>query len=347
MSAFEVAKWDTRLNIPPLTIQRASIRSFSLPPAEGMEEGGLEYEITLTRRPSVSSWTIPYTSQNLVLYPQGPLSTERNLLDYDSLTETEAWKDGRRVAYRPEHIVNSIAAYHSVRWGNEYQAGKAFHIHRPQATDANGVKQWGSLTLGSNSLVITFPSTWLNNARYPVVIDPTFGFEGAGGSEQLQGDQSEQACKYTLAEAGTVTVVSAYLKDYSAGSHTFKGGIYADNAGAPQALLSKSAGQDISEAAYAWIDFNIVDYDAAAAVYHLATYSNWYYYIKYDAGTSNQASYHVSCGADFTNPFAKTNSYDWKVSIHADYTTGGGAVTVKKGGNSALMSALLAGRLFS
>lgn len=64
----------------------------------------------------------------------------------------------------------------------EYKTGKAFHIYRPKAIDANGVEQWCSLDIKDGILTVIIPQNFLNKALYPVIVDPTFGYTSAGAS---------------------------------------------------------------------------------------------------------------------------------------------------------------------
>ena len=51
--------------------------------------------------------------------------------------------------------------------------GKLCHIHRPEIIDARGRRCWGELSIIGNRLHITIPENWLNEAKYPVIVDPT------------------------------------------------------------------------------------------------------------------------------------------------------------------------------
>jgi hypothetical protein len=58
--------------------------------------------------------------------------------------------------------------------------GKLCHIHRPEIIDARGRRCWGGLSAAGNELRITIPETWLSEAVYPVVVDPTIGTTTVG-----------------------------------------------------------------------------------------------------------------------------------------------------------------------
>jgi hypothetical protein len=58
--------------------------------------------------------------------------------------------------------------------------GKLCHIHRPQIIDSRGRRCWGDLSVTGNRLCITIPETWLSEAKYPVIVDPTIGTTTVG-----------------------------------------------------------------------------------------------------------------------------------------------------------------------
>jgi hypothetical protein len=58
--------------------------------------------------------------------------------------------------------------------------GKLCHIHRPEIRDSRGRRCWGDLSVTGNELRITIPENFLNEAKYPVIIDPTIGTTTVG-----------------------------------------------------------------------------------------------------------------------------------------------------------------------
>jgi hypothetical protein len=69
--------------------------------------------------------------------------------------------------------------------------GKLCHIHRPQIIDAWGRWVWGDLSITGNKLCITIPETWLSEAKYPVVVDPTIGTTTVGSQTLWDADPPE------------------------------------------------------------------------------------------------------------------------------------------------------------
>ena len=145
---------------------------------EQSEFGALEYEIILANSKAGTSVLL-----NSISFPILTNSLEFNY--QPALTQAEI-DEG---AYRPENVTGSYAVYHSTKRNHingsvNYGTGKALHIYRPMLIDNQGDTIYADLTITSNELTIDFAniSAWLNKAKYPVVIDPTFGYTGEGGS---------------------------------------------------------------------------------------------------------------------------------------------------------------------
>ena len=68
--------------------------------------------------------------------------------------------------------------------GKNYKTGKAFHIYRPKITDKNGRWIWGELHIDEKKgeLSVTVNQSFLDNAVYPVTVDPTFGDTSCGAT---------------------------------------------------------------------------------------------------------------------------------------------------------------------
>jgi len=134
------------------------------------EDGGLRFELVLKGKPLFNSFTIPIKSKNLRFSYQ-PFLTEQDIADGIS---------------RPLNVEGSYAVYHATKKNNQFMTGKAFHIYRPIAEDALGNKAWCSLHIDGyidpKNLTITVPQQFLDEAVYPVTIDPDFGYSTIGSS---------------------------------------------------------------------------------------------------------------------------------------------------------------------
>ncbi|GAI69821.1 unnamed protein product, partial [marine sediment metagenome] len=134
------------------------------------EDGGVRFELVLKVKPLANSFTIPIKSKNL-------------RFSYQSFLTEQDIKEG---VGRPLNVEGSYAVYHATKKNNQYITGKAFHIYRPVAEDTLGNKAWCSLHvdgyINPKNLTITIPQQFLDEAIYPVTVDPDFGFTTIGGS---------------------------------------------------------------------------------------------------------------------------------------------------------------------
>lgn len=169
--------------------------------------GGFEFEIVLKKKPKTNKIVLDIETQGLKFSPQ-PYQRREGVIC-------------------PENVKGSISAYHTTKTNmhrtkadaEKYKCGKALHIYRPKITDAVGKWVWGDLTLDeqSNTLTITINQTWLDDAIYPVNIDPNFGYEDKGASSY----ETWEFCgtRATAPATGTVTSISMYLKVKSGGTN--------------------------------------------------------------------------------------------------------------------------------
>lgn len=92
--------------------------------------------------------------------------------------------------YRREDVEGSYAVYHSapplnIEGGTVYGNGKAFHIYRPKIFDANGEWVWGDIDIDEKAKLMTveIPQKFLDNAAYPVIVDPNYGYDAVGSTQ--------------------------------------------------------------------------------------------------------------------------------------------------------------------
>ena len=141
--------------------------------ATNTEEGGYKYDKILNQKPDTNKIIFEIEVLNLDFFFQPPLNEEMKGQDCwtESCTATNCCD-----AYRPEEVVNSWAVYHSTKGGmvdvlgKAYGTGKAFHIFRPKATDANGNWIWIDLFIDTEAktMIYTINQLWLDSAVYPV-----------------------------------------------------------------------------------------------------------------------------------------------------------------------------------
>lgn len=200
----DLGKWDAE-----------SRMTFSLSREDGeehniydLENGDLEWEIIFPERPPSHIYQIPVDMKNLIACYQ----------DEDVLRA-----DGVDCA---ENVYGSYALYHPSKHGGKYGCGKAGHIYRPELIDANGQRAWCDIKFAGSNLKITMPTDFLNSATYPIILDPTIGYEVLGASNVTAGDRVSYL-PITMPETGTLTIMHSGTASYEA--PTVYHAIYTDN----------------------------------------------------------------------------------------------------------------------
>ena len=229
---------------------------YPLAQAEQHEDGGLEFEIILKVKPQQNTLTFPIQTRGFKFYKQCPLTQEWNPADCTELSETYARLKNGAEYWRPENVINSYAVYHDSKRDNKYKTGKAFHIYRPEITDAEGKTAWADLDIdvANGIMKITLPQIFLDTAKYPVVVDPTFGYTSIGATTQANAGVYLIVDKFTMPVNGDISKITAYID--SSVSANGKAIIYSDSNGSPSALLATSSETSSIQAA-GWYDFTV------------------------------------------------------------------------------------------
>lgn len=312
-----------------------------LEPKNVSEYGDLEWSMKLTDKLPINVFSMPIQSENLKFYYQPPLFQEygfsepfSNSTFFVNATHVMRLVNGIWVneVYRPENVVGSYAVYHATKtpWhksreeAEKYRAGKAFHIYRPKLIDAEGKTAWADLNIDEKRgvLTITLPQEFLDKASFPVVVDPTFGYETAGSSSHTATDNYMHGYGYqNPGESGTAESISIYKYQ---GARKFMLIIYRQS---DQALIGYTEEHE-GVASTGWHTLNIasggnlesVDYifmdwrDNDCTLY----FDSWDYYIFYKSET------YTGSPPDPGN--LKQSSYSKRrYSIYCTYTAGGGA----------------------
>jgi len=280
------------------------------------DEQGVEFDLILNQNPGTNVFDYKLNSQDLDFYYQPPLNEENNSYpepEIDYCTETECFNnEGQVVTYRPENLVGSYAVYHSEKSGDytqlggkNYKAGKAFHIYRPKVYDTNGDWVWGEMNINQDNsiLSITVNQDWLDNAVYPVVIDPIFGYESIGGSNNYQGGGigalALQIQETSPAGSNTLNYITFYTQQPGNGYTPVPArfGLYTESGGAPSSLVSSDASTvNISTAGW-YTNPTDLDYSLAASTQYWAAFSytddleSPQMFSYYDGGGSNSDRY--------------------------------------------------------
>lgn len=162
------------------------------------EDKAYEFEVVLKEPPASNVLTFSLQTKELDFWYQGELTEE----------EVKAGD------YRPEHVVGSYAVYHKSKKNGQYGTGKAFHVYRPWAEDANGERVWCDLNIdaGTGVMTITLPEEFHAKAQYPVLVDPTFGYTTAPATESTWTGNRMYGMTGTPSEGGPVESISVYTR---------------------------------------------------------------------------------------------------------------------------------------
>lgn len=305
-----------------------TLKWYPQPDGEEYPEGGWEFELTLGKRPPKSSFTFNIETGGLAFYFQPPLNAEPLPEGGVFATETDVFDaEGKVICHRPANVVNSYAVYWeehpaNVAGGKLYRTGKVCHIYRPRLTDANGNTIWGSVVIDAQAgtMTIAADAAWLAAAAYPVVVDPTFGYTSVGVSfTNINGYSGLVA---NPGENGTLTSITFAWKA-SSSSYQVKTGLYTlsgNYVGDGGNVLAPGDASSPTWKTDTWITpcvINSQDY-----VLTLATNNGQ---IGYDsASTAGRWQYSTNV---ISNPWPATRtftSYNYRYSIYATYTEGGG-----------------------
>ena len=248
--------------------------------------------------------------------------------DTITVTETEVRaSDGSLRVHSPEDVVGSLAFYHDTKKGiysskaeaEKYKRGKAFHLYRPKLTDALGRTSWAILQLNGNLLSIIFDPVWMDNAVYPVVLDPNFGYETAGTSSAgninwAAGDIAAPA------GAGTLDSTSHYIEEADDPGCSAKSAVYRQS---DEVRIDYSDAQGISAAAD-WNTFPLNDGSITPVNYYIVVGvvtqpALWYF------DFAEETSVYTNYGGSWLqpHPVGWNEVTDRVYSAYATYTAAG------------------------
>lgn len=203
------------------------------------QDDGHEFAVTLLTRPESPILTFSMQDKGIAEWAYQPPLTNLN-------PDGSTWEDNGRGGERrrPAHVNGSYAAYcgkagdYTRVGGHNYRSGKALHIYRPWAQDANGARVWCALNIADQRLTITVPQDFINGAEYPILVDPTFGYSGTAASDDNIGT-AHCLFKANTTPASSGTLDSITIKGrLRNGTPTFETAIYSDVAGVPTARLA-------------------------------------------------------------------------------------------------------------
>lgn len=340
----KILKWDNEVNFSVGVIEKEGVEnSFTnednrviwtqdkieahFYPVDDLEkhpEGGFEFEVILKEKPLSNILNLSIQTKGLDFFYQPFLTEEERLL---------------REIDRPENVEGSYAVYHKDKTGDysklggkNYQAGKVFHIYRPKIIDADGKWAWGELKIDIENeiLSITIPQSILDDGKYPLKIDPTFGYEANGGS--TGGVLTASEGSLFTGVAGTGVSISAYLSNDDASSHNYKFGVHLHS---DLSLLTNGATADGSIVGSSTAALRTQNFSSAPTFtdveYVLSAKTNESgkgagIKMKFDTGSTAQGhieSSSTSYASWPPNPLVVGTHNTSKYSIYATYTAGG------------------------
>jgi hypothetical protein len=178
-----------------------SMQVVPLAASSTFEDGGYEINIVLNSEPATNTFPFAISGANdLDFFYQAPLWQDAGLsAPTTDCTDTVCNTDGTGTSTRPDDIVGSYSVYYAdhanyVEGQTNYATGKAYQIFRPQITDAVGSTTWATLSYSSGILTVTVPQSFLDDATYPVTVDPTFGYTTLGSTQIAITNGTALAC---------------------------------------------------------------------------------------------------------------------------------------------------------
>lgn len=240
-------------------------------------------------------------------------------------------------------LENEISKYEALsapelKYNKTYETGKAFHIPRPKLIDANGNEAYvEDFTIDRENALMTikYPKKFMDEATYPVVVDPTFGYTSIGGTGGTSSSDRVVGTIGNPGESGTMTSVSYYSQNNSDGNNDTKGLLllgsdfstveYGDeisvNSSTAQWWTSGGFTESISNQDY-YTTFHV---DAS-------TGNRGYRY--YDSGPTDSGIFDTETYPTATDPISSPNLLAQTISVYATYTATGGGSTFTPRNNS-------------
>jgi len=326
---FKIKRWDNEVNFSIRAQEEAGatmveedgkvkykgrnveVHQYEKPDAS--ENGGFEFEWVLNKKPKSNVLRTTIQHKGLDFKYQQAL-TEKQIADG---------------LVRPENVIGSYAVYHSTKRDNivggmEYKTGKAFHIYRPHAIDADGVKVWCELDITEGELTVTVPEDFLNKAIYPVVVDPTFGYTSGGASFRVTNNGSSDGSIYgnlNDSVSGSLNSVHTYVASDDVGTAYFNF-VFGDG-GATRAgvtnIINSSLGANVTGASPSW-----KTYTASNKSFIATSRVGLTAYFEYQGTNHLRSYYDTGSNTDSFFITGDSNSYNLATtvlnSIYATYT---------------------------
>lgn len=286
----------------------------------GTPEGAYKFaELVMPSRPPVNEISFTTTSKDVDFIYQ-PALTQQEIDEGSS---------------RPDEVSGSYAIYSKSSGGlnrsdgKDYKVGKVGHLYRAKLIDDNGDEIWADYNTDLNEtgiLTVSVDPAWLDNAVYPVVLDPTFGNTSVGASTSANTSDSIWSAKATAPVSGEVTQMSVYAEKSTTNFNSECGLFVASD----MSLVTNQSDQvTINSSTAQWWDY---DFSSTASVTNQDYYLAWF---NDGQGTNNQIIYYdndVGGATDqrrtkfsmtfssWPDPFSGYSEDDDVLSIYATYS---------------------------
>lgn len=318
-----------------------AVKIYEIVDPNDSEATGFEFEFELPEKPATNRFDMTIQTKDLrFIYCN--ISDDAAQKYIDQMTEVaKAYPEAKitipasieeaKLQIGPENTHGSYAAYHNSKKDNEYKTGKAFHIYRPKATDKEGRWTWCDIKIDTNTgiLSITVPQDFLDNATYPLLVDPTFGSTtiGALGASSFFINDQAPAGKATSNASVSIDKITAYTCRTNDGSVSAKTFILDGNGNSNVPILTNgwTPAVALTSNSFGWIDFV---YSTKPTVvngngYRLGIVGNSGFpgiRIRYD-GTDGNVEFMIGFKYDESVTTWSSSTYsDFVLSIYATYT---------------------------
>lgn len=287
--------------------------------------GQLEYDIVLHERPRSNVFRWPMEAHPGLMFEFQP-----------KLTPWEVRRGNRR----PFNVVGSYSVYFNKR-DNQYKTGKFCHVYRPCGTDANGRIAWGILRIRDGEMVIRWPKTWLANARYPIILDPSLGYSTLGASTDNTDDYSLMIDITASANGDANPGTGFYGCSCDSGTQTVYQATYTGGGASPSGkslLAASSALTATTTMAFRSSSVTLTGITNGTH-YWVGAWSNHAgVNSAYDAGSATGHYWLTSAGSPpSTYPSTLDNgAFNNRLSAYVDYTASGGSAFIKLQGSGGL-----------
>jgi hypothetical protein len=263
---------------------------------------GKELEFIINKNPHADMLQFPCKMGELNYYKQLPLDEELDLSIYEFVNETTAINNTQIINYRPENIVNGYTVYDGEQ--------KIFNIYRIKIIDSSNNTIYCDQTIEDDIWTIYLNQEWLNNATYPIIVDPLFGYDTIGSSQfNNWNGYPARGSRFYLPIDANITTVNFYINNLYASTYGCM--IFNDSDGSLVTPYYKVINIGAVSNITGWISKNTTSQVFLPTNYYWLTVLNVdgnNYWSYYDSGATNQGyvggeyyNYSFSIYANFNN----------------------------------------------